>query len=308
MINDITAFPDAFSIVLDDYHLIDSQPIHEALTFLIDHQPINMHLVITTRMDPPLPLARSRAKDQLTELRANDLRFRADETAAFLNHSMGLSLSVDEVTALEARTEGWIAGLQIAALSMQGHNDVSGFINTFSGSHRHILGYLAEEVVNHQPEAALNFLLQTSILDRLCGPLCDAVTGETNGQAILEELEHRNLFITPLDGEGIWYRYHHLFGDLLRYRLNQAYPDRISELHLNASQWYEQAGFIDQAVQHALVAQSVDRAAMLVEKVAPAMIQRSELARLLNWLDTLPNDVVQSLAAAGALLLLGLVS
>jgi len=245
-------------------------------------------------MDPPLPLARLRAKDQLTELRANDLRFTADETASFLNHVMGLNLSAKEVTALEARTEGWIAGLQIAALSMQGQGDIQGFIQAFSGSHRHILGYLAEEVLNQQPQSTLNFLLQTSILDRLCGPICDAVTGETNSQRMLEELEHANLFVIPLDDERKWFRYHHLFGDLLRYRLNQAYPDRIPKLRLNASQWYEQAGFIDQAVQHALAAQSVDRAAMLVEKVAPAMIQRSELARLLNWLDTLPNDVVQS--------------
>jgi LuxR family maltose regulon positive regulatory protein len=294
LMNDIASFPDEFSIVLDDYHVIESQSIHEGLTFLLDHQPVNMHLMITTRMDPPLPLARLRAKDQLTELRANDLRFTADETASFLNHVMGLSLSAKEVVALEARTEGWIAGLQIAALSMQGQGDIQGFIQAFSGSHRHILGYLAEEVLNQQPQSTLNFLLQTSILDRLCGPLCDAVTGETNSQRMLEELERANLFVIPLDDERKWFRYHHLFGDLLRYRLNQAYPDRIPKLRLNASQWYEQAGFIDQAVQHALAAQSVDRAAMLVEKVAPAMIQRSELARLLNWLDTLPNDVVQS--------------
>ena len=187
LINDITAFPDAFAIVLDDYHVIDSQIIHESLTFLIDHMPANMHLIITSRIDPPLPLARLRARDKLTELRANDLRFTTDEVAAFLTQAMGLNLSTEEISALEIRTEGWIAGLQIAALSMQGRDDIPGFIEAFSGSHRHILGYLAEEVINQQSEAILNFLLYTSILDRLCGPLCNAVTGESNGQAILEK-------------------------------------------------------------------------------------------------------------------------
>lgn len=301
LINDLIAFPDTFVAVLDDYHLINIQPIHAALTFLIDHQPANMHLVITTRVDPPLPLARLRARDELTELRANDLRFTIDETASFLNQVMRLSLSVDEVAALETRTEGWIAGLQIAALTMQSHEDIPGFIHVFSGSHRHILGYLAEEVLNHQTEDILHFLLQTSILDRLCGPLCDAVTGVTGGQAILEKLEHTNLFITPLDDEGRWYRYHHLFAEVLRNRLERAAAKQTqgiaspAELHRRASSWFEGEGLIDDAIRHALGAPDVERAAFLVEKYSvPMMIQRSEVLRIRAWLDQLPEELVRT--------------
>ncbi|MBE0670739.1 MAG: LuxR family transcriptional regulator [Anaerolineales bacterium] len=294
LINDLASFPDEIVIILDDYHLIKSRDIHESLTFLLDHLPRQMHIILTARADPPLPLARLRARNHLTELRVQDLRFTVDEVASFLNKVMDLSLSSQDIAALETRTEGWIAGLQLAALSMQGHADKSAFTQAFTGSNRFVLDYLVEEVLGHLPKDTLNFLMHTSILERLTASLCEAVTGETNSQGMLEELERANLFVIRLDDERKWFRYHHLFGDLSRYRLNQAFPDRIPELHLNASQWYEQAGFIDQAVQHALAAQLVDRAAMLVEKVAPAMIQRSELARLLNWLDTLPNDVVQS--------------
>jgi len=294
LINDLAAFPDAFAIVLDDYHLIRSQPIHEAFAYLIANLPDNMHLVMTTRADPPLPLARLRARDKLTELRASELRFTANETAIFLTRAMGLKLTENEIDALDARTEGWIAGLQIAALSMQGNTDISGFILAFSGSHRHILGYLADEVLTQQPERTLNFLLKTSILDRLCGPLCDVVTGDSDGQAILENLEDANLFINLLDDQRTWYRYHPLFADLLRHRLQQTYPDQVPKLHLSASQWYEQAGFIDQAVQHALDAQAFKQAAVLVEQVVPTMMQRSQITRLLLWLDTLPEEEVHA--------------
>jgi LuxR family transcriptional regulator, maltose regulon positive regulatory protein len=294
LINEIAAFSENFSIVLDDYHLIKTQSIHEALTFLLDHLPPYMHIILTTRADPALPIARLRARNQMTELRADDLRFTSDEAAAFLNEVMRLKLTGEDIAALESRTEGWIAGLQLAALSMQGHNDVSGFIQAFSGSHRHVLTYLAEEVLERCPEGTLNFLLQTSILDRLCGPLCDAVTGQHGGQSTLEKLEQANLFTVSLDDEGNWYRYHHLFAEVLRARLQQTQPDLTPELHRRASRWYEQGGQLAEAVNHALVAQAFDRAASLVEQVAPAMIQRSELARLLAWLGALPDDEVQA--------------
>lgn len=291
LVNDIAAFPDAFSLVLDDYHVIESQPIHDALAFLVENQPANMHLVITTRMDPPLPLARLRARDQLTELRANDLRFTADEAASFLRDVMGLNLSTSDIAALEARTEGWIAGLQIAALSMQGREDIPGFIHAFSGSHRHILGYLADEALSRRPKGTLNFLLQTSILDRLCGSLCDAITGESGGQAILENLEHANLFITPLDDEGRWYRYHHLFAEVLRARLQQSQPNLMPELDRRASAWYEQNGRLSDAVSHALAAKDFIQASRLIEQTSRAMWQRGEVTTLQNWLAALPTDI-----------------
>ncbi|RIK29030.1 MAG: hypothetical protein DCC56_14300 [Anaerolineae bacterium] len=294
LINDIAAFSDAFCIVLDDYHVIESQAIHDGLIFLTEHQPDNMHLLITTRMDPPLALARLRARDQLSELRANDLRFTVDESTAFLNRAMGLSLSSEEVAALEARTEGWIAGLQIAALSMQGQEDISGFVAAFSGSHRHILGYLANEVIDKQPERILNFLLKTSILERLCGPLCDAVTGDTGGQAILEEMEHANLFIARLDDEGKWYRYHHLFAEVLQGRLRHAQRALIPELHRRASDWFEQAGLIDDAIHHALAAPDMERAAVLVERYSMLMMQQSKIFLFRSWLQQLPEGLVQT--------------
>jgi len=294
LINDLIAFPDTFVAVLDDYHVINSQPIHEALTFLIDHLPGNMNLVITTRVDPSLQLARLRARNQLTELRANDLRFTVDEATAFLSQVMGLSLSAGEVAALETRTEGWIAGLQIAALSMQGHDDIPGFIEAFSGSHRHILGYLAEEVLNHQTEDILHFLLQTSILDRLCGPLCDAVTGETGSQAILEKLELTNLFITPLDDEGRWYRYHHLFAEVLQARLRQVQPDQIPELHRRVGSWFARQGMLAEAVQHELAGANFDQASHLIEQVAGNMLRKGVAASLVRWLEALPNETLRT--------------
>lgn len=291
LINDLTSFQDPFAVVLDDYHIIDAQPIHDGLTFLIDHLPKNMHLVITTRVDPPLPLARIRAHDDLTELRANDLRFSVKEAAEFLGQAMGLNVSAEAIVALEARTEGWIAGLQIAALSMQGHHDMEGFVRAFSGSHRQILAYLATEVIDKQPGRILNFLLKTSILDRLCGPLCDAVTGEPDGQVILEELEHTNLFVMALDEEGRWYRYHHLFVEVLRARLQRAHPDLMPELYRRASAWYERNGRLSEAVSHALAAKDFMQAARLIELTSGAMWQRGEVTTLQNWLAALPTKI-----------------
>jgi ATP/maltotriose-dependent transcriptional regulator MalT len=294
LINEISSFPENFSIVLDDYHLIKTQPIHEALTFLLDHLPPQMHIILTARADPPLPIARLRARNQLTELRADDLRFTLDEAVVFLNEVMGLRLSADNVNVLESRTEGWIAGLQLAALSMQGRENVAGFLESFSGSHRHVLTYLAEEVLEQRPKGTLDFLLQTSILDQLYGSLCDAVTGGNHSQTLLQKLEEANLFIVPLDDQGKWYRYHHLFVDLLRARLQQSHPDLIPELHRRASVWYEQNELMTEAINHALIAQAFDRAAMLVEQIAPMMIQRSESIKLLTWLSILPEENVQT--------------
>ena len=281
-------------LILDDYHLITGQPIHHALAFLVDHLPHNLHLVIATRVDPPLPLARLRARGELTELRADELRFRVEEAAAFLNETMGLGLSAADVDALEARTEGWIAGLQLAALSMQGREDLSGFVATFTGSHRYILDYLTEEVLEQQPEDVRRFLLETSILGRLCGPLCDAVTGQGDGDAILEELERTNLFIHPLDHERRWFRYHHLFSDLLQRRLRQAEPDLIPELHHRAFEWYKERHFRRDAVHHAFAAQDFERAADLIESVAQRVLAQGGLSTVQRWIAALPNELVRA--------------
>ena len=294
LINDITAFPDAFSAVLDDYHVIDTQPIHEALAYLIDHLPENLHLVISTRVDPPLQLARLRAHDQLAGLRANDLRFTIEETAEFLSQALEGSMSAGEVAALEARTEGWIAGLQIAALSMQGLDDMPAFIRAFSGSHRHILGYLAEEVLDQRPKGTLDFLLKTSILDRLCGPLCDAVTGGADGQSVLERLEQANLFIAPLDDQAQWFRYHHLFAEVLQARLQRTWPDQIADLHRRACAWHAQHGTMQEAVRHALASGDHEQAASLIEAQAGDMLHRGAGNSLRGWLDALPEPTIRA--------------
>jgi LuxR family maltose regulon positive regulatory protein len=218
--------------------------VSDLMTSLLEHLPPNLHLILTTRADPPLPLARLRARGQLLEIRAADLRFTPDEAAAFLNTVMGLHLSAEQVAALEGRTEGWIAGLQLAALSMQNRSDVESFLATFTGSHRHVVEYLVEEVFNRQPESVQTFLLRTSILDRMTGSLCDAVTGRADGGVVLEQLQRANLFIVPLDDIQQWYRYHHLFADLLRHRLNQSRAEQISELHSRASAWHAQHGYL----------------------------------------------------------------
>jgi LuxR family maltose regulon positive regulatory protein len=300
LINVVATLPGPIILVLDDYHLIEDQATHNALAFLLARLPRQMHLVIATREDPPLPLARLRARGQLTELRATDLRFTPSEAAEFLNRVMGLALSAEDIAALEARTEGWIAGLQLAALalqgtiSMHGQKDVSGFIQSFTGSHRFVLDYLVQEVLERQPESSQTFLLQTAILDRLTAPLCDAVTGEGHGQATLERLDRTNLFIIPLDDDRQWYRLHPLFGDLLRQRLRQIQPEQIPSLHRRASEWYEQNDLADEAIEHALRAGDLARAASLMEAQADVAWRRGEHAKLRHWLDALPLEAIRA--------------
>jgi LuxR family maltose regulon positive regulatory protein len=300
-------------LILDDYHVIDNQLIHDSLDFLLDHLPPQVHLVIASRTDPPLLLSRLRGRDQLTELRTADLRFTPGETGDFLNQVMGLGLSAKDVTALEARTEGWIVGLQMAALSMRGQDrtGIASFIAAFTGSHRYVLDYLTDEVLRQQPEDIQVFLLKTALLDRLSGPLCDAVVGQIGdwrlevedhaqpllpdfkSQAVLEDLESSNLFIVPLDDERRWYRYHHLFADLLRSRQEQVLAKQLPVLHRRASDWYEKNGLIAEAVNHALAAGDIERAACLVEGNVIAVMDHGELATLIGWLDALPEEMVR---------------
>jgi LuxR family maltose regulon positive regulatory protein len=296
LINEITTIPDNFILVLDDYHVIDSLPVNEALTFLIEHQPPQMHLLIATREDPPLPLSRLRVRGQLTELRADDLRFTPSEAADFLNLMMGLNLEDADIAALEARTEGWIAGLQLAAISMQGRSDTAGFIKSFTGSHRFVLDYLAGEVLQQQPESVQAFLLRTSILDRLCGPLCDAIlTGlSVGGQKTLEYLEHANLFIVPLDNERRWYRYHHLFRDILRQRLGLSLaPGELEEYHIRASIWHEKDGDEAEAFRYAFTAGDYARAAGLAEQAYQGMDDSFQSSAWLGWVKKLPKSVIR---------------
>ncbi len=298
LLNEIAAFPDVFALVLDDYHLIDAKPVDastsvdDILTFLLEHLPPHMHLVITTREDPNLPLARLRARDQLTELRAADLRFTPAETAEFLNQVMSLNFSAEDIAKLETRTEGWIAGLQPAALSTLGREDVPGFIDTFSGDNRFIVDYLVEEVLQRQPERVRSFLLQTSILDWLSGPLCDAVTGQEGGKALLETLERGNLFVSHQDDTRNWFRYHHLFADVLHAYLMEEQPDQVATLHRRASEWYEHNGSATDAIRHALAAEDFARAADLVEQVIPAMRRSRQMTTVLGWLKALPDELL----------------
>jgi LuxR family maltose regulon positive regulatory protein len=294
LINEIAAIPGQIILVLDDYHLIGAEPIHDALTFLVRRLPPQMHLVIATREDPPLPLARLRARGQLTEVRATDLRFSLPEAAEFLNQVMGLELSAADVAALEARTEGWIAGLQLAAISMQGRKDTTSFIRSFTGSHRFVLDYLVEEVLHQQPGDVQDFLLQTSILERMTAPLCDLIRDRDDSQAILQTLERANMFIIHLDEERRWYRYHELFADLLRQRLRQAQPEWVPTLHDRASEWYERHGFIDEAIDHALRVEDFERAATLIEDHVDAVWQRGEHTKLRRWIGRLPIELVFS--------------
>ncbi len=337
LINQLHTLKAALVFVLDDYHVITTRSIHEGMSFWLDHLPANLHLVILSRADPPLPLGKLRASDQLMEIREADLRFRSEEAAAFLNQVMRLGLSTDEVNALEARTEGWIAGLQLAALSLQNRDEKlkRDFIASFTGSHRFILDYLVAEVLQCQPESVQNFLLQTSILERMTGPLCDAVMKVTcfardepvlNGaegwqvtsdeipsqspsraehvtrhpshsisSTMLERLQQANLFIIPLDEEGRWYRYHHLFAELLQHQLQQAEGAQfIASLHQRASAWYEQYGLMAEAITHALAAQDFERAARLIEDYSLRRAFRGELNTLLQWIQALPAELVRS--------------
>ena len=294
LINDIARSGREFILVLDDYHVIEARPIHEALVFLLDHLPSQLHLAIASRSDPPLPLARLRSRGELSEFRASDLRFTPDETGGFLNQVMGLGLSSDDVAALETRTEGWIAGLQLAALSLREHGDASGFIQAFTGSHRFVIDYLVEEVLQRQTGEVRSFLLTTAVLDRLTGPLCEALTGVGGGSAMLEALERENLFVVPLDDRRQWYRYHHLFAEALRARVLTELPDRVPGLHRLASEWYERNDLAEEAVRHALAAQDFGRAAGLIESVLPAMRRTRQDALVLGWLRTLPDEVVRT--------------
>ncbi len=297
LINDLAARPGGGEVllVLDDYHLIDTQPGHESLMFLLEHLPPGLHLVLASRSDPPLPLARLRARGQLAELRTDDLRFTAEEAAALLRESAGLALPGAAVAALVARAEGWAAGLQLAALSLRGRPDIAGFVAAFSGSHRYILDYLTGEVLDGQPEQVREFLLETSVLERLSGGLCDAVTGRDDGQAMLEQVEQAGLFLVPLDEVRGWWRYHRLFADLLRARLQQQRPGRVAVLHRAAAAWCEEHGLADDAVGHALAAGDTGWAARLIEQHFDAILYlRSEGATAQRWLAALPAELVQS--------------
>jgi LuxR family maltose regulon positive regulatory protein len=310
LINEVAAIPKDFASVLDDYHVIENEAVHDAIAFLLDHLPSQMHLIIASRADPPLSLARLRAQGQMTEIRADDLRFTPGETAAFLRGVMSLDLPEESVAELEERTEGWIAGLQLAALSVRGREDVSGFITALRGSSRYVLDYLAEEVLRRQPEDVGAFLLQTSILDRLSGPLCGAVTDRADGQEMLERLERANLFTIPLDEERHWYRYHHLFSEFLRERLHRTQSDQEPRLHRNASAWYEHNGLLHEAMGHSLAAADIETAARLIEENFRDMLAHGEATLLLSWIEALPEELLRSrpwlcITCAWALLLTG---
>jgi LuxR family maltose regulon positive regulatory protein len=297
LVNGLNAVAGDIVLVLDDYHVIESVPIHDSMAFLVEHLPSNVHLVIASRADPPLPLAALRARGELLEVRAADLRFTTDEAAAYLNESMGLTLTSADVEALEARTEGWVAALQLAALSLQGRDDSAGFIASFAGDDRFILDYLVGEVLDRQTDDVRQFLLQTSILDRLTGPLCDAVTGGTGGtggKAMLDRLDRANLFLVALDDRRNSYRYHHLFADVLRAHLLDESPDLVPELHRRASTWSDANGDQADAVAHALAGRDVEGAARLIELAAPAMRQSRQEATLRAWLEALPDDVFRT--------------
>jgi LuxR family maltose regulon positive regulatory protein len=292
LLNELALTPGEVWLVLDDVHLVDGPAVRDGLVFLVEHLPPGVHLVLTTRADPDLPLARWRARGDLTEIRAADLRFTADEAATYLTETTGLHLDPRDVELLEERTEGWIAALQLAALSMRGDDDVSGFVARFAGTDRFVVDYLVEEVLLHQSDAVRSFLVQTSVLDRLTGPLCDAVTGRDDGATALRELERANLFLVPLDDERRWYRYHHLFADVLRARLMADQPELVSRLHERASVWCELHELPEDAVRHALAAGNLERAAHLMELAMPAIRRDRRESLLPGWLASLPDEVI----------------
>ncbi|HSJ10570.1 MAG TPA: hypothetical protein VK928_11680, partial [Longimicrobiales bacterium] len=294
LINEIAALDDDVVVILDDYHVIEVPAVHSALAFFLDHLPPRMHLILATRVDPLLPVARLRARGELVELRAADLRFSPDEATLFLNRVMTLDLSAADVVTLGQRTEGWVAGLKLAALSMQGHEDVRGFIDAFSGDSRYVADYLIEEVLDAQPDRVRRFLLGTAILDRLSAPLCDAVTGEAGSQALLDALEKGNLFVVALDDRREWYRYHHLFAEMLQAYARRADPARLRDLHRRASAWYEQNGTAADAVQHALQAEDLERVAELLERSWPAMDRSYRTGRWLARVRALPDALVRA--------------
>ena len=294
LINELDNITDDVIFILDDYHMIETPAIDEALTFLLDHLPPSIHLVITSRVDPSLPLPRLRARGQIVEFRAADLRFTLNEASEFFQHISGLRLSPSEVAALENRTEGWIAGLQLAALSMQGRNDVHEFINSFTGDHRYIVDYLVDEVLQRQPKEIRMFLLQTSILDSLNGSLCDHVTGRDDSNSLLKNLERANLFLVPLDNNRQWYRYHHLFSDVLRVHLSDDFSQQIPTLHRLASDWYEKNEHPSDSIRHALAAGDNEKAAKLVELAWAEMDRNRQASRWMEWAEKLPDEVVRA--------------
>jgi LuxR family transcriptional regulator, maltose regulon positive regulatory protein len=310
LLNDLDAISNDVVLVLDDYHVVEARDVHDGMAFLLEHLPPQIHLVIGSRADPPLPLARLRGRGELVEIRAADLRFTPGEAAAYLNEMMGLQLTAADVAALEGRTEGWIAALQLAALSLQGREDVAAFIDGFAGDDRYIVDFLAEEVLQRQPGHVQQFLLQTSILDRLSGPLCDVVTGQDGSKAKLAALERGNLFLVPLDDRRQWYRYHQLFADVLHARLLDEQPGDVPELHRRASGWHERNDEPSEAIRHALAAGDFERGADLVELAIPAMSRTRQEAAVRGWLELLPDEVVRvrpvlSVGFAGALLTVG---
>jgi LuxR family maltose regulon positive regulatory protein len=294
LLNELALSVDSLALVLDDYHFIHSQFVDQALNFIVDHQPPALHLFIATRIDPPLPLARWRASGELNEIRTDDLRFTIEEATQFLNESSGLSLLQDNIAALESRTEGWIAGLHMAALSLRSRVDPARFVTEFSRSHRFVMDYLLQEVLYSQSEEIQDFLLHTAILERLNGPLCDYLTGRDNSLSILEQLDRSNLFIVPLDNERVWYRYHDMFAQLLQKQLSNTATAVLPELHRKASRWYAQEGLLSEAVWHALAGKDVDGLEKLIQDNSLAMIFHGELKTVLNWLKALPDEMVRS--------------
>ncbi|HEY1295496.1 MAG TPA: LuxR C-terminal-related transcriptional regulator [Chloroflexota bacterium] len=307
LLNELAAFSRDLVLVLDDYHVLTRSHIHEAMALFVDRLPRNVHLVLASRADPPFPVARFRARGELLDLRAADLRFTSDEAAAYFSEVMALDLAAGDLAILEERTEGWIAALQLAALSMRGRDNLAEFINGFAGDDRYIVDYLVEEVLQRQTQHVRDFLLQTSVLNSLTGPLCDAVTEGDGGKVMLDELDRANLFLIALDDRRQWYRYHHLFADVLRAHLASESPDKLSELHGRASRWYERNALLQEAIAHALAAADFEHAADLVEVEWPPMARAKQDVTLRGWLNALPADLLRcrpvlSNAYAGILL------
>jgi LuxR family maltose regulon positive regulatory protein len=297
LVNDLSKLEVGVVLVLDDLHSIIDGQIHQDLVFLIDHLPQSrhgLHLVVASRMDPPWPLARWRVRDELVEVRTKDLRFSPEEATTYLNYIMGLKLTTRDIALLEQRTEGWIAGLQMAALSMQSRVDVSSFLDGFTGTHRFVLDYLLEEVLSQQKPEVIDFLLQTSLLEHLTAPLCDAITDRKDSQDMLLRLEKSNMLLVPLDEERLWYRYHHLFSDMMQFHLRNSYPEIIPVLHVKASIWYEQNGYLSNALTHAIAANDLDRLIGLVKKYAFTILEANQASVFLCWLNTLSDTVMES--------------
>jgi LuxR family maltose regulon positive regulatory protein len=307
LVNELAGGTTRLALVLDPYHVVDEGPLREVMTFLIDHVPPRLHLILTTREEPALPVARLRARGQLTELRADDLRFTHEEAVAFFRDAMGLDLGAEEVETLDRRTEGWVAGLQLAALSLRGRDDAASFVRSFAGAHRHVVDYLAEEVLRSLPAGMRDFLLDTSVLDRLCAPLCDAVTDRDDGAATLAELERANLFLIPLDDERRWFRYHSLFRGVLRAEAGRERNGGMEELHRRASAWFEAEGSAGDAIRHASAAGDTERAATLLEAAWRGMDRSFQVSSWHAWSREVPEQVLRarpvlSVAIAWALL------